>query len=154
MKKSSSFSTHQLQNSLQFDLYALIYCTLYVELITLETSFKIQSFLISETLGRRTFIHHSPTLVAQKPKQFFHQHIIYHKTTCGFTQNDVMFFIKRRIVFHKTTRHFFQSENVHWRWTLYNCKNTYNHFPSRARVYARFQGVFIFLLSQVSQHPL
>lgn len=50
--------------SLQFDLYALIDCTLYVELIILETSFKIQSFLISEALGRRTFIHHSPTLVA------------------------------------------------------------------------------------------
>ena len=50
--------------SLQFDLYALIDCTLYVELIFLAINFIILTILISEALGRRTFIHHSPTLVA------------------------------------------------------------------------------------------
>ena len=64
MKKSSSFSTHQLQNSLQFDLYALIDCTLYVELIFLAINFIILTILMSEALGRRTFIPHAPTLVA------------------------------------------------------------------------------------------
>ena len=31
------------------------------------------------------------------------------------------------------------------------CKNTYNQPLSRARVYAHITGVFVFLLSQVSQ---
>lgn len=92
MKKSRSFSTHQPQNSLQFDLYALIYCTLYVELIILAINFIIQTILISEALGRRTFIPHSPTLVALKPNSSFintlfitKQRDVLHKTTCGFS---------------------------------------------------------------------
>ena len=78
--------------------------------------------------------------------------MVLHKTTACFTQNDVLFFIKRHVTFFKWRVVLDEgaeitislSENVHWRWTLYNCENTYNHFPSRARVYARFQEFLSF----------
>ena len=84
---------------------------------------------------------------------------VFHKTTACFTQNDVLFFIKRYVTFFKWRVVLDEgaeitislSENVHWRWTLYNCKNIHNHFSSRARVYARIhRSFYLFAVTSVT----
>ena len=81
------------------------------------------------------------------------------KTTARFEENNVSFWRKQRVVLMTTTRCFLLDKRKGKRTVgeteIENekliCKNTYNQPLSRARVYAHITGVFVFLLSQVSQ---
>ena len=72
------------------------------------------------------------------------QHIVLEKTTFRFNNNDSLFFIG----YAEGKRNIGESEIDN---TKMICKNTYNQPISRARVRAHITGVFVFLLSQVSQ---
>ena len=83
------------------------------------------------------------------------------KTTCRFNENNVSFWRKQRIVLEKTTRRFNENDSLFFigytegESEINNakriCKNTYNQPLSHARVREHITGVFVFLLSQVSQ---
>ena len=42
------------------------------------------------------------------------RHVVLHKTTRCFTQNEPLFYIKRAVVLHKTTRRFFVKKGMEW----------------------------------------
>ena len=88
------------------------------------------------------------------------------KTTARFEENNVSFWRKQRIVLEKTTCRFNDNDSLFFigyaegKRTIGEseidnakriCKNTYNQPLSRVRVRAHITGVFVFLLSQVSQ---
>ena len=88
------------------------------------------------------------------------------KTTYRFNENNVSFWRKQRIVLEKTTCRFNDNDSLFFigyaegKRTIGEseidnakmiCKNTYNQPLSRVRVRAHITGVFVFLLSQVSQ---
>ena len=94
------------------------------------------------------------------------QRIVLKKTTCRFEKNNVSFWKKQRVVLEKTTCRFNDNDSLFFigyaegKRTIGEseidnvkiiCKNTYNQRFSRARVRAHITGVFVFLLSQVSQ---
>lgn len=92
--------------------------------------------------------------------------IVLEKTTARFEENNVSFWKKQRIVLEKTTCRFGDNDSLFFigyaegKRTIGEseidnakmiCKNTYNQQFSRVRVRAHITGVFVFLLSQVSQ---
>ena len=77
--------------------------------------------------------------------------LVFPKTTYRFSYNNVSFFTKQRIVFSKTTCRFLVVARRRRGREKLNCENTCNHRLSRVRVYTHSTGVFVFLLSQVSQ---
>lgn len=94
------------------------------------------------------------------------QRVVLEKTTARFEENNVSFWRKQRIVLEKTTCRFNDNDSLFFigyaegKRTIGEseidnakriCKNTYNQPLSRVRVRAHITGVFVFLLSQVSQ---
>ena len=77
--------------------------------------------------------------------------LVFPKTTYRFPQNNVSFSLKQRVVFYKTTYRFLVVARRRRGREKLNCENTCNHRRSRVRVYTYSTGVFVFLLSQVSQ---
>lgn len=94
-------------------------------------------------------------IISSSPRK---QRLVLKKTTSHFLKNDRSLFEKRRVTFlkrqvvlldkRKGKRTVGETEIENEKLI---CKNTYNQPLSRARVYAHITGVFVFLLSQVSQ---